>query len=56
MPQPEGWGTLGPFRLPQKLKDAFKKIYKRKVEERMVEMIKTDVEKTDPGWNREELS
>jgi methionine synthase II (cobalamin-independent) len=53
MPMPEGWGTLGPFRLPEKLKKAFKELYKGKVEERMVEMIQTDIEKKVPDWNKE---
>lgn len=56
MPLPEGWGTLGPFRLPQKLKDAFKEIYKGKVEEHMVEMIQTDIEQKVPGFGKEEES
>jgi non-homologous end joining protein Ku len=56
MPLPEGWGTLGPFRLPQKLKDAFKEIYKGKVEEHMVEMIQTDIEQKVPDWNKEKVS
>lgn len=54
MPLPEGWGTLGPFRLPQKLKNAFKEIYKGNVEKHMVEMVKTDVEKTVPDWDKVE--
>jgi hypothetical protein len=52
MPLPEGWGTLGPFRLPQKLKDAFKELYKGKVEERMVEMIQADIEQKSPGLEK----
>lgn len=56
MPLPEGWGTLGPFRLPQKLKDAFKEIYKGKVEERMVEMIQTDIEQRAPILNKGDKS
>ena len=51
---PEGWGTLGPFRLPQKLKDAFKEIYKGKVEEHMIELIQTDVQQKVPDWNSDE--
>jgi hypothetical protein len=54
MPLPEGWATLGPFRIQQKLKDAFKKLYKGKVEDQMVKMIQADVEKTVPDWNKEE--
>ena len=54
MPMPEGWGTLGPFRLPQKLKDAFKEIYKGKVEEHMIELIQTDVQQKVPDWNSDE--
>jgi len=53
MSMPEGWGTLGPFRLPQKLKDVFKEIYKGKVEEHMVKLIQTDVEQNVPNWNME---
>jgi len=49
---PEGWGTLGPFRLPEKLKTAFKDLYKGKVEDQMVKMIQEDVEKTVPDWNK----
>jgi hypothetical protein len=52
MPLPKNWGTLGPFRLPQNLKDVFKEIYKGKVEEHIVEMIQSDVEKTVPDWNK----
>jgi len=54
MSLPAVLGTLGPFRLPKKLKDAFKEKYKGKVEEHMVEMIQNDVEKTVPDWNKEE--
>jgi len=54
MSLPAGLGTLGPFRLPKRLKDAFKELYKGKVEEHMVEMIQTDVEKTVPDWNKED--
>ena len=50
---PVGWGTLGPFRLPEKLKNAFKELYKGKVEERMVEMIQTDLEQKVPGFNKD---
>ena len=54
MPLPEGWGTLGPFRVPKKLKDAFKELYKGKVEERVIKIVQEDVEKTVPDWNKEE--
>ena len=53
MPMPPEWGTLGPFRLPRKLKDIFKEIYKGKVEEHMVEMVQKDVEQTVPDWNKD---
>jgi hypothetical protein len=54
MSLPAGLGTLGPFRLPKKLKDIYKSIHKGKVEEHMVEMIQNDVEKTVPGWNKDD--
>ena len=54
MPMPEGWGTLGPFRIPQKLKDAFKEIYKGKVEERVISMIHNDVILVKPDFDKEE--
>jgi hypothetical protein len=53
MSLPAGVGTLGPFRLSKKLKDAYKKLHKGKVEEHMVKMIQKDVEKTVPDWNKE---
>ena len=56
MSLPAGLGTLGPFRLPKKLKDAFKELYKGKVEEHMVEMIQNDVETTVPGWNEDDVT
>ena len=54
MPMPEGWGTLGPFRIPQKLKDAFKEIYKGKVEERIISMIHSEVILAKPDFDKEE--
>ena len=54
MPLPEGWGTLGPVRLPKKLKDKFKELYKGKVEEKVVQMIQTDVKANVPDWDKEE--
>lgn len=54
MPMPEGYGTLGPIRILQKLKDAFKEKHKGKVEDRIVEMVQTDVETTVPDWNKED--
>lgn len=55
MSLPEGLGTLGPFRLSRKLKDAFKNLYKGKVEEHMIEMIQKDVEAKVPDWNKESV-
>ena len=51
---PEGWGTLGPFRIPAKLKEVFKDLHKGKVEEQVVKMIQTDVEKKVPDWDKDE--
>ena len=55
MPLPDGWGTLGPFRIPKKLKDAFKELYKGEVEDHVVKMVQEDVEKTVPDWNEENM-
>jgi hypothetical protein len=54
MPFPEGCGTLGPIRLSKKLKDAFKELYKGKVEERIVQHIHDDVKRNFPDWKDED--
>lgn len=56
MPIMDGWGTLGPFYLPKKLKEAFKDLYKGKIEERLGELVKSDVEKINPNWDKVDQS
>ena len=53
---PDGWGTLGPFRIPLKLKNAFKDLYKGKVEEKVTQMIQNDVKSNVPDWKDEETT
>jgi hypothetical protein len=54
MSLPEGWSTLGPIHILKKLGDKFKEQNKGKVEERLVQIVKTDVESKEPDWDKED--